>query len=85
MKELISKIPADKLRHYIVCALLYRFTALFIEGWVAAIIVIAFAILWELIHDGLMKKGTPELADVVCSFFGVASMLAFDYIEIFPG
>lgn len=70
MKKLINKLPKDKLLHLIGGTYIFLFSNIFFEKWIAMFIVLTAAILIEAVWDGLMKKGTPELLDVVWTVAG---------------
>lgn len=57
--------PADKANHFVYGFIMYLLAGLLFSGSTALIIVIAVAVLKELIWDKLLEKGTLEYADVV--------------------
>lgn len=70
MKKLINKIAKDKLLHLIGGTYIFLLSNIFFEKWIAMFIVLTISILIEAVWDGLMKKGTPEVLDVVWTVIG---------------
>lgn len=70
MKAIINRIPKDKLAHLIGGTYIFLFSNIFFEKWIAMFVVLKVAILIEAVYDGLMKKGTPEVLDVVWTVIG---------------
>lgn len=68
----------DKLKHFFVGFFLFAGLSVFMENHLALCITAIVAVLKEIVWDGLMKKGTPEVRDIV---YGVLPGLVIAMIE----
>lgn len=57
----------DKLKHFFVGFFLFAICFYFFEGYIALCITATIALAKEIIWDGVMKKGTPEVRDWIYS------------------
>ena len=75
-------IPIDKLKHFFYATLI-GFVLINLFVWVGFWICIAGFAFKEVVWDGLMKKGTPELDDFL---YGVASasLILITKLDIIP-
>ena len=67
---MISRIKKDKLLHFIAGTYIFMLSAIFVNLWVALLIVVVIGALKELVYDKALKKGTPEVLDFLFTFLG---------------
>lgn len=83
------KIEKDKIYHFIACMALVVVLVLFrMPLEYSAFLTLLVSIVGkEGIWDGLMKKGTPDLADICADIFGtfVGAILAILYLKLIVG
>lgn len=81
MKKLIAKIPKDKLLHAILGIYVYLFSRICFKESLAILIVVLVGIGIELIHDKWMKRGEPELMDVLATIVGGVSIMIIELLR----
>lgn len=75
MKEFLIQIrKSDKLLHLIGGAYMLLLLNIFLNAEMALFITLTFWTLKEVLWDGLLKKGTPELLDALMSAAGAFSI-----------
>lgn len=66
----LAAIKKDKLLHFIAGTYIFMFFAIFLQLWVALLIVAIIGAAKELYYDKILKKGTPELEDFLFTLGG---------------
>jgi len=71
MFNLISKIPHDKLLHFIAGILLFMLLTVFkVDAFIALIGVAFIGTCKEMVYDGWIKKGKPDVMDFIATVVG---------------
>lgn len=69
--QYLGKITKDKWEHYAVALTLTCLFDIFLQTWLAAIVVLAISIGKE-VYDKVSGKGTPDWYDLLADVLGIA-------------
>lgn len=68
----LPQLPQDKANHALYCAVICTLLMFVLPAPTAAGITLAGGVAKELIYDWHLKRGTPDLTDMVANVAGVA-------------
>ncbi len=80
MKKLL--IPQDKANHFIYGFLIFIGLNIFVNENIAFSTVCIIALLKEIVHDKILKKGTPEIKDFIFTILPAIILILKNYINV---